>query len=161
MHGVYEDMGYDGAFETVCDSMWVNINPRGAYYRYHSHPHALWSGVYYVQTPENSALLSFNDPRPQAQVLTPYFDPEKRRMESWNEVYYQPTDGRIIVFPAWLGHAVQPKLTDADSPDGDRIRGIGRINTLFTQVQQPMTGVESPGNCVIPPRIRLLWSQGR
>ena len=46
MHGVYEDMGYDRAFEPVCDSMWVNINPRGAYNRYHSHPHALWSGVY-------------------------------------------------------------------------------------------------------------------
>lgn len=93
MHGVYEDMGYDRAFDPVCDSMWANINPRGAYNRYPSHPHALWSGVYYVQTPENSALLSFNDPRPQAQVLTPYFDPERRRMESCNEVYYQPTDG--------------------------------------------------------------------
>jgi uncharacterized protein (TIGR02466 family) len=77
MHGVYEDMGYDRAFEPVCDSMWVNINPRGAYNRYHSHPHALWSGVYYVQTPENSALLSFNDPRPQAQVLTPLLRPGK------------------------------------------------------------------------------------
>ena len=33
MHGVYEDIGYDRAFELVCDSMWVNINPRGAYNR--------------------------------------------------------------------------------------------------------------------------------
>jgi len=30
-----------------------------------------------------------------------------------------------------------------------------------TQVQQPMIGVESPGNCAIAPRIRPLWSQGR
>jgi hypothetical protein len=34
---------------------------------------------------------------------------------------------------------------------------IGRINALFTQVQQPMTAVASLGNCVTPPRIRPLW----
>jgi len=28
---------------------------------------------------------------------------------------------------------------------------IGRINALFTQVQQPITAVAPPGNCVIPP----------
>jgi hypothetical protein len=42
-----------------------------------------------------------------------------------------------------------------------RFLGIGRINTLFTQVQQLMTAVEPPGNCVTPPRIWPLWSQGR
>ena len=38
-----------------------------------------------------------------------------------------------------------------------KLESIGRINALFTQVQQPMTAVASPGNCVIPPRIRPLW----
>ena len=94
MHGVYDDLGYDQDFEPVCDSMWVNINPRYAGNRFHSHPHALWSGVYYVQTPENCGLICFNDPRPQAQVLTPYYDPDRRRMETWNEVLYQPKGGR-------------------------------------------------------------------
>lgn len=121
MHGVYDDLGYDPAFEPVCDSMWVNINPRYSHNRFHSHPHALWSGVYYVQAPENCGLLYFNDPRPQAQVLTPYYDPERRRMETWNEVLYQPEAGRLIVFPAWLGHAVQPNLTSEEGPRGDRI----------------------------------------
>ena len=31
------------------------------------------------------------------------------------------------------------------------VRSIGRINALFTQVQQPITAVASPGNCVTPP----------
>lgn len=121
MHGVYADMGYDDDFEPVCDSMWVNVNPRYSYNRHHTHPHALWSGVYYVQTPDNCGLLYFTDPRPQAQVLTPYYDPEKRRMDSWNEIHYQPRAGRVIVFPAWLEHAVQPNLTEEHGDAADRI----------------------------------------
>jgi len=121
VQGVYDDLGYDPEFEPVCDSMWANINPRHAYNRHHSHPHALWSGVYYVQTPENAGLLYFTDPRPQAQVLTPYYDPQRRRADTWHEVYYQPQEGRLIVFPAWLVHAVQPNLSEKPDREGDRI----------------------------------------
>ena len=51
IHGVFADQGYDDAYEPVCDSMWANVNPRGAFNRHHTHPHALWSGVYYVPHP--------------------------------------------------------------------------------------------------------------
>jgi uncharacterized protein (TIGR02466 family) len=121
VQGVFDDQGYDREFEPACDSMWANINPRYAYNRHHTHPHALWSGVYYVQTPDNCGLLYFNDPRPQTQILTPYFDRQRRPMETWNEVYYQPQAGRLIVFPAWLVHAVQPNLSDAEGEQGERI----------------------------------------
>lgn len=121
VQGVYDDLGYDAGYEPVCDSMWVNINPKYAYNRHHTHPHALWSGVYYVQVPENAGLLYFTDPRPQAQVLTPYYDPQRRRADTWPEVYYQPQEGRLIVFPAWLVHAVQPNLSEQPGREGDRI----------------------------------------
>ena len=120
-HGIFEDQGYDADFEPVCDSMWANINPRYTYNRHHTHPHALWSGVYYVQTPDNCGLLYFSDPRPQTQILTPYYDPQCRPMETWNEVYYQPQAGRLIFFPAWLLHAVQPNLTEKEGDAGERI----------------------------------------
>ena len=121
MHGVYDDLNYDQTYEPVCDSMWVNVNPRYAYNRHHTHPHALWSGVYYVQTPSNCGLIYFTDPRPQARVLTPYYEKNSRRMETWNEIYYQPQAGRLIVFPAWLDHAVQPNLTEEEGRAADRI----------------------------------------
>jgi uncharacterized protein (TIGR02466 family) len=63
IHGVFINMGYDPDFEPACDSMWANINPRHASNRQHTHPHALWSGVYYVQTPADCGLLYFSDPR--------------------------------------------------------------------------------------------------
>ena len=121
MHGVFMHLGYDPDYEPACDSMWVNINPRHAYNRRHSHPNALWSGVYYLQTPENCGLLSLTDPRPQARVLAPVYDPERRGVDTWGEVYYQPVEGRLIVFPGWLEHETQPNLCQADGPEADRI----------------------------------------
>lgn len=121
VQGVFDHLGYDPDFEPACDSMWANINPRYAYNRHHNHPHALWSGVYYVQTPPNSGLFYVTDPRPQTQVMPPYYDPHRRKPETWNEIYYQPQEGRIIVFPAWLLHAVQPNLTEEQGQAGDRI----------------------------------------
>ena len=121
LQGIYDELGYDPDFEPVCDSMWANINSRHAYNRHHTHPHALWSGVYYVQAPDDCGLLYFTDPRPQTQILTPYFDPRRRHSGTWNEVFYQPQEGRLIVFPAWLVHAVHPNLSNEEGEAGERI----------------------------------------
>lgn len=120
-HGVFSKQGYDADFEPACDSMWANINPRQASNRHHTHPHALWSGVYYVQTPPECGLLYFSDPRPQTQVMPPYYDLQRRPAETWHEVHYQPVEGRLIVFPAWLPHAVQANMSSLPGADGDRI----------------------------------------
>jgi uncharacterized protein (TIGR02466 family) len=121
VHGVFTTLGYDPHYEPVCDSMWLNINPRHAANRQHTHPRSLWSGVYYVQTPPECGLLSVSDPRPQALVMPPYYDPKRRHPATWSEVHYQPQEGRLITFPGWLPHAVQPNLTPLDGPAGDRI----------------------------------------
>ena len=110
LHGVFTDQGYDDAYEPVCDSMWANVNPPGAFNRHHTHPHALWSGVYYVRTPDDCGLLCLTDPRPQAHVITPYFDPRRRSAHTWGEVYHQPRAGRLIAFPGWLVHSTQPNM---------------------------------------------------
>ncbi|MDX1432238.1 MAG: TIGR02466 family protein [Gammaproteobacteria bacterium] len=132
VQGIYDELGYDSDYEPACDSMWANINPRYGYNRHHTHPHALWSGVYYVQTPENCGLLYLSDPRPQAHVLTAYYDPERRKSESWQEVYYQPIPGRLVAFPGWLVHAVQPNLTELEGREGDRIS----VSFNFYQVRK-------------------------
>lgn len=119
---IYQDLGYDPATRAVCDNMWANINPRHGYNRYHTHPNVLWSGVYYVRAPAGSGRIHFRDPREQAQSVTPRFPEGKERTrELWSEVYYEPGAGRLIVFPAWLGHEVEPNLTTEEGADGDRI----------------------------------------
>jgi uncharacterized protein (TIGR02466 family) len=110
---IYDHLGYDPAYEPVFDNMWANINPRHGYNRNHIHPNVLWSGVYYVQAPPDSGRILFTDPRPQALV--------KRRPEAWSEVYFEPIEGRLVLFPAWLTHEVEPNLSDKDGAAGDRI----------------------------------------
>ena len=118
IHGVFTDQGYDDAYEPACDSMWANVNPPGAFNRHHTHPHALWSGVYYVHTPDDCGLLCLTDPRPQAHVITPYFDPKRRSAHTWGEVYYQPVAGRLVAFPGWLVHSTHPNMAGA-GPEAD------------------------------------------
>jgi len=136
MHGVFTDLGYDPDHEPACDAMWANINPPHASNRQHTHPHALWSGVYYVQTPPNSGLIYLTDPRAQTQVLTPYYDLQRRSPATWMEVHYQPRPGRLIVFPAWLPHAVQPNLTTLEGPQAERIS----VSFNFHQRRRDGTG---------------------
>ncbi len=119
IHGVFTDQGYDDAYEPACDSMWANVNPPGAFNRHHTHPHALWSGVYYVRTPDDCGLLCLTDPRPQAHVITPYFDPKRRSAHTWGEVYYQPVAGRLVAFPGWLVHSTQPNVAGRSGSAGE------------------------------------------
>ena len=44
-----------------------------------------------------------------------------RKPEVWSEVHYQPIEGRIILFPAWLLHEVEPNVSEKEGPEGDRI----------------------------------------
>ena len=87
---------------------WANVCRQGDYNRLHIHPRVDLSGVYYVSgeatslMEEGSGALEFVDPR--ASVET-------------NPIIWQQTDSRIrvlphpgkmIIFPCWLYHYVNP-----------------------------------------------------
>jgi uncharacterized protein (TIGR02466 family) len=145
VHGVFTSQGYDADFEPACDSMWANINPRLASNRHHTHPHALWSGVYYVQTPPECGQLYFSDPRSQTQIMPPYYDLQHRPANTWHEVHYQPIEGRLVVFPAWLPHAVQPNMTRLVDAQGDRIS----VSFNFHQRRKQTATASATGNVIV------------
>lgn len=118
---VFDGLGYDSAYAAVFDNMWANINPRHGYNRSHTHPNSLWSGVYYVQTPADCGRILFSDPRSQASVILPQYAPGEPGPEAWGAVCFDPVAGRLILFPSWLRHEVEPNLAQAESPEGDRI----------------------------------------
>jgi uncharacterized protein (TIGR02466 family) len=119
---VWVSMRVERGTMAVCDNIWAIINPPGGFNRFHTHPNSLWSGVYYLQAPPDSGRLYFTDPRPQAGVLTPrYAEEALANRDQWSEVYFQPTEGRIILFPAWLAHGVEPNTTTLTGPEADRI----------------------------------------
>jgi len=98
--------------EPKLGNMWANINPPGGYNQMHLHPNSLFSGVYYVKAQPNSGRLQLMDPRPGVQHIMPNRKSGKLPRELWREAYYEPVPGRIIMFPAWMWHKVEPNKSN-------------------------------------------------
>ena len=96
-------------------NIWANINPPGAYNKSHNHANALFSGVYYVKVPNNkeatSGYLELFEPRPGPLIIRPRQNDKDLPNVYWKKVSYNPVQGRIIVFPAWLWHEVHTNNT--------------------------------------------------
>jgi uncharacterized protein (TIGR02466 family) len=75
--------------------VWGNINPPNTNIHEHLHIGADYSGVLYLQTPENCGNIRFRDPRLHYETIfqTP-------------DVEINPNVGRMILFPGWLRHAI-------------------------------------------------------
>ena len=115
---VFLHQGYDPRAEAHCDNMWANINKRYSHNRNHVHPGCLWSGVYYIQAPTSSGRIWFTDPRGEAHIIMPHY--KERHPFTWREVYYEPKPGRLILFPAWLTHEVEPNINKEFDENDDR-----------------------------------------
>tara|TARA_X000001388_G_C2194417_1_gene108801 strand:+ start:12 stop:593 length:582 start_codon:yes stop_codon:yes gene_type:complete len=98
--------------EPVLGNMWANINPPGAYNRPHIHPNSLFSGVYYIKANENCGPLVCNDPRPGAQIMMANRKEGQPPKHLWRECHLEAKEGRIIIFPAWLWHCVEPNKSN-------------------------------------------------
>jgi len=98
--------------QPILGNVWANINPPGAYNAPHIHPNALFSGVYYIKALKNSGDLVCNDPRPGVQLNMPARKKGQPSRDLWREVHFQPREGRIIMFPFYLWHCVEPNLSD-------------------------------------------------
>ncbi len=98
--------------EPMLGNMWANINPPGAYNAPHIHPNSLFSGVYYIKSLENSGKLVCNDPRPGVQLNMPTRKKGQPPKHLWRECHLDPVEGRILMFPAWLWHCVEPNQSN-------------------------------------------------
>ena len=93
--------------QPVLGNMWANINPPGSFNQLHLHPNCLFSGVYYISAPKNSGELIISDPRPGVQQIKPVTKNEPLPKDVWRELFLEPQEGRLLMFPAWLWHRVE------------------------------------------------------
>ena len=98
--------------EPFLGGMWANVNPPGGMNRAHIHPNSLWSGVYYVKAPENCGLLRIDDPRTSAAMSRPILKDGDVPTRVHREACYKPVAGRLIMFPSWVTHCVDPNESD-------------------------------------------------
>jgi uncharacterized protein (TIGR02466 family) len=107
---IYEQEHLDS--EPYLGNMWANINPPNAMNRAHIHPNSLWSGVYYIKADSNSGHLKIDDPRAAASMCRPRQKPGPAPSRLWRETHFEPKAGRLIMFPSWLTHCVDPNKSN-------------------------------------------------
>ena len=94
--------------EPALGNMWANINPKEGSNQSHMHPNSLFSGVYYVKSNPQAGRLKIYDPRQGAQIVMPVRKKGQPPKHLWRDANIDPFPGRIIMFPAWLWHSVEP-----------------------------------------------------
>lgn len=119
---ISNQLNYSPEWSMTIDDMWSIVNPVGSFNRSHIHPGSLWSGVYYVQAPENCGAIKFTDPRTQNIILSPQLNADRPSAKgTWTSVQFDPYPGRILLFPSWLYHAVEPNLTSEQGAASERV----------------------------------------
>ena len=98
--------------EPFLGNMWANINPPGAFNRPHIHPNSLWSGVYYVKTAKDCGHLKLEDPRSVSLMSRPNHIEGQLPARLWKETHFEPVTGRLIMFPSWVSHCVDPNMSN-------------------------------------------------
>jgi len=107
---IYKDECLEG--EPLLGNMWANINYKGGYNRPHIHPNSLWSGVYYIKTPDRCGHLKIEDARTVSLMSRPKKTNKQEPKHLWREVHFEPKAGRLIMFPSWVNHCVDPNESD-------------------------------------------------
>lgn len=93
---------------------WANVNGPGDANRAHHHPAAFWSGVYWVDAGQVDGAdcggqFEIQDPR---GVLPAFYAPRVRYavagcLSAGGEDFFVPRTGVMVLFPAWMVHAVR------------------------------------------------------
>lgn len=91
--------------ELQMNTCWLNMMPRGVTHSMHIHPLSVISGSFYVDTPKNSSVIKFEDPRLAHFMASPA---RKKKAQRNNQrfVEIQPSSGEVILFESWMKHEV-------------------------------------------------------
>jgi uncharacterized protein (TIGR02466 family) len=82
------------------DSLWANLLTGGGQHSGHIHPHSIVSGTLYVEVPQGSGAIRFEDPRLPLMMAAP------RRPDTF--VTIEPRPGLLLMWESWLRHEVLP-----------------------------------------------------
>lgn len=98
--------------------MWANVSPPGASNHVHAHPNAFWSAVFFVADggAKDDGHLVLLDPRfPMAQMYnSDLFVVDEHRQAQDTAHRIRPQPGKLVLFPSWLLHYVEPHAGTGD-----------------------------------------------
>ncbi|MBM3570631.1 MAG: hypothetical protein FJX46_17965 [Alphaproteobacteria bacterium] len=91
---------------------WINVSPPLKRHHEHTHPNNYLSLVYYPQVPKGGDSIRFHDPRLAPHVLMPRM--KQMTLLTVNSVTVEVATGRLVAFPSWLRHSVEPNFGSAE-----------------------------------------------
>ena len=108
-----QELAFDLGRKPKLDSLWVNLLKPGGHHSAHIHPHSILSGTFYVEVPDGSGSIRFEDPRLPMMMAAPV------RKDDASEdlrpfVSVQPRSGSLLMWESWLRHEVLPGTAKAD-----------------------------------------------
>ena len=97
------------ADEIEITDMWANVLKQHETHQPHTHSNNFLSGVFYLDADDTMPGITFQDPRPGANVILPRkkFD----HMNNASLLHYKSKTNRIMMFPSWLVHWVPINLS--------------------------------------------------
>lgn len=100
-------LGFDGNHLQGDIFLIANALEKDSFHKSHVHYDCLVSGVWYLQVPEASAPLEFEDP---VFARTLYRVPitDSTNPHTWQNTYLYPKEGYYTCFPNWVRHSVLP-----------------------------------------------------
>ena len=113
-------------------SAWLNVNgSRQCMNSDHIHPD-VFSGVFYLQTPENSGKLVVQNPSINRMWNGCNLALSKNQFTA-ESIRIEPAEGNVILFPSYLSHSVEPNDHDEE-----------RISISFNVIALPKGSIEYP-----------------
>ena len=95
-----KESGFEPPRKPRLDSLWVNLLKAGGQHSGHIHPHSIVSGTLYVEVPQGTGAIRFEDPRLPLMMAAP------RRPDTF--VTVEPRAGLLLMWESWLRHEVLP-----------------------------------------------------
>jgi len=102
------------SFKPVLDNIWVNINPKGGFNVPHIHGDSIFSGVFYLKAVEGNGRINFTNPASNIPYHMPGLIIDQFNHKNSGTAFHYPQPGKLLIFPSWLSHYVEPNLLDQD-----------------------------------------------
>lgn len=108
LQDVHKQLGFRRDARQEVIRSWINVGMNGYIERPHNHPGSFFVGVYYVKANSGAGKLNFLSPN--ASSVTTILPPMIEYPNAFNgaEIAHEPVSGKLLIFPSWLMHYVEP-----------------------------------------------------
>ena len=102
------DYGYANSTKLKVSNLWFSANSNGGFNQIHNHAGAFISGTFYIKVPNGAGEITFYKNHYEEYAVSGAAPIVQHTAISGSTCRYEPREGRLILFPGYLQHAVMP-----------------------------------------------------